>query len=1175
MNANYLSDSSKATSASAFGTRSMLKVIITTALASVILLVSLLSAFTQSQKTLAEDESTDPVQWVMCFWGDDSIPAGIYQATQSSDVQFQTMSKSTMNFGTDRIDNGLNGILEIFGPSFVDVNKEVIGRETNAEYESEESTSDEDEEEVEFNSGEKVNPFDRFGVAGLKFTGYTGEWKHVIIDACDPSKEPIDPEAGMYYDGRLEPQSTWEDIDQSQDARTQQFAKGFFSHYGQAIGNLTANWVFIIPKTFVVVTVGLINFSFADVGEKLGVVDLLVGENGDDGVFTTVFDNFYVPLLALIFLIVGLWILGVGMVQRRVREAFGGLARAIVMIFVAFVIAANPAPFVNAPNTIAVTFQSIILDSMNRSLESQGELCNTDIGSITTDIDTSDSDDDQESLAEASDNIRSVVGCTFWQMFLVTPWAEAQYGTDWNQLWVKDQVPDWAPEDAGTLQNTNDEMVGDAAVPIGGGEFINNWAIFQISAQTDAHSPLGDDGAIPKYSNGVSTDWWRIVDAFSNYQETKVNVEGGAIKNDSGGSGSTEGGWGGHENGKIPEDELANVEFDNSHKLREDAVEKLSELNEAYKEQFGQDISITDSYRSYEEQVDIKERKPDLAAEPGTSNHGWGLALDLGGGINNFGTEEHEWMVQNAEEYGWILPDWAQENGSKPEAWHWEFTGEYSGGGSGGEQESRENATDADEEGAYWAPDTSDEAQPVDEWDTWAGNSAWSRVAGASSAALIAGVGLLAPFILSLMASSAALGSVLLMAFAPVMLLLGSGPSGLFEVFKGWLKLLVDVVLTRIAVGILLVLSIIFTMIAIGTISDVGWWQGMILLVLGSLLLIKSRHKFVSMLTAMSFSARDFSGGMNRMSNAVKTAGKTGVRTVATSAAGGVNSKRYGGSFSKGAFAGAKNELKNQAYRTKTSRSVLATYETMKHNTGRGEDLSQKNCARCGREIADQGETARIAGRDDAGNYYCRECLEDGATPEGTQEVVLDDTAKTTKRKTKADKKPGADEDKKKARFSKNSAYTSTWSNERREEILEDEDLSDKAREAKFVQMAKGISFDIRKYDEALLQGSEALAMPAIPTEIEAYLDRALIERAWSEQNYDYVQAAYTVAWATWFQEETGQQLSTSIQSLVGEVTASTEYARSMDSTQSEDTLPERVEDAEKEGKKNADKEAE
>lgn len=982
MNANYLSDSSKATSASAFGTRSMLKVIITTALASVILLVSLLSAFTQSQKTLAEDESTDPVQWVMCFWGDDSIPAGIYQATQSSDVQFQTMSKSTMNFGTDRIDNGLNGILEIFGPSFVDVNKEVIGRETNAEYESEESTSDEDEEEVEFNSGEKVNPFDRFGVAGLKFTGYTGEWKHVIIDACDPSKEPIDPEAGMYYDGRLEPQSTWEDIDQSQDARTQQFAKGFFSHYGQAIGNLTANWVFIIPKTFVVVTVGLINFSFADVGEKLGVVDLLVGEDGDDGVFTTVFDNFYVPLLALIFLIVGLWILGVGMVQRRVREAFGGLMRAIIMIFVAFIIAANPGPFVNAPNAIAVTFQSIILDSMNRSLESQGELCNTDVGSVTTEIDTSNSDDDQESLAEASDNIRSVVGCTFWQMFLVTPWSEAQYGTDWNQLWVKDQVPEWAPEDAGTLQNTNDEMVGDAAVPIGGGEFINNWAIFQISAQTDAHSPLGDDGAVPKYSNGVSTDWWRIVDAFSNYQEEKITVE----------------------------------------------------------------------------------------------------------------------------------------------------------------------------EGAYWAP--AEEAQPVDEWDTWAGNSAWSRVAGASSAALIAGVGLLAPFILSLMASSAALGSVLLMAFAPVMLLLGSGPSGLFEVFKGWLKLLVDVVLTRIAVGILLVLSIIFTMIAIGTISDVGWWQGMILLVLGSLLILKSRHKFVSMLTAMSFSARDFSGGMNRMSSAVKTAGKTGVRTVATSAAGGVSSKRYGGSFTKGAFAGAKNELKNQAYRTKTSRSVLATYETMKHNTGRGEDFSQKNCARCGSVISDQGDTARIAGRDDAGNYYCRECLEDGATPEGTQEVILDDTAKNTNKRNKADKKPGANSDKKKSRFSKNSAYTSNWSNERRNEILEDEELSDKAREAKFVQMAKGISFDIRKYDEALLESSDTLAMPAIPTEIEAYLDRALIERAWSEQNYDYVQAAYTVAWATWFQEETGQQLSTSIQSLVGEVTASTEHVRSQDSKGSEDTLP-------------------
>ena len=48
----------------------------------------------------------------------------------------------------------------------------------------------------------------------------------------------------------------------------------------------------------------------------------------------------------------------------------------------------------------------------------------------------------------------------------------------------------------------------------------------------------------------------------------------------------------------------------------------------------GVSIGVTDSYRSYGEQVDLARRKGlysqgGLAAKPGTSDHGWGLSLDL------------------------------------------------------------------------------------------------------------------------------------------------------------------------------------------------------------------------------------------------------------------------------------------------------------------------------------------------------------------------------------------------------------------------------------------------------------------------------------------------------------------------------------------------------------------
>jgi LAS superfamily LD-carboxypeptidase LdcB len=58
---------------------------------------------------------------------------------------------------------------------------------------------------------------------------------------------------------------------------------------------------------------------------------------------------------------------------------------------------------------------------------------------------------------------------------------------------------------------------------------------------------------------------------------------------------------------------------------------------------------------------------------PGTSNHGWGLAVDLCGGVNLFGTAQTVWMQLNAGHYGWVHPDWAQAGGRNPEPWHWEF----------------------------------------------------------------------------------------------------------------------------------------------------------------------------------------------------------------------------------------------------------------------------------------------------------------------------------------------------------------------------------------------------------------------------------------------------------------------------------------------------------------------
>jgi peptidoglycan DL-endopeptidase CwlO len=109
------------------------------------------------------------------------------------------------------------------------------------------------------------------------------------------------------------------------------------------------------------------------------------------------------------------------------------------------------------------------------------------------------------------------------------------------------------------------------------------------------------------------------------------------------------------------------------HALRCDAAASYQLMSEAFEAEFGSRLCITDSYRSFQSQVSAYARKPALAAWPGTSNHGWALAVDLCGGINVAGSPQWNWMWANAGRFGFVQPTWAAPGGEKPEPWHWEY----------------------------------------------------------------------------------------------------------------------------------------------------------------------------------------------------------------------------------------------------------------------------------------------------------------------------------------------------------------------------------------------------------------------------------------------------------------------------------------------------------------------
>lgn len=129
------------------------------------------------------------------------------------------------------------------------------------------------------------------------------------------------------------------------------------------------------------------------------------------------------------------------------------------------------------------------------------------------------------------------------------------------------------------------------------------------------------------------------------------------------------------ESGHLKDHELTRLSWAPNHRLAPAAAAALEELNKAFKARFGRNLTITSSYRSYAQQVATKAAKGKFAATPGKSIHGWGEAVDLGGGIEKWDSVERNWMVANAPKYGWISPEWAQKGKSTPEPWHWEYNG--------------------------------------------------------------------------------------------------------------------------------------------------------------------------------------------------------------------------------------------------------------------------------------------------------------------------------------------------------------------------------------------------------------------------------------------------------------------------------------------------------------------
>jgi LAS superfamily LD-carboxypeptidase LdcB len=148
----------------------------------------------------------------------------------------------------------------------------------------------------------------------------------------------------------------------------------------------------------------------------------------------------------------------------------------------------------------------------------------------------------------------------------------------------------------------------------------------------------------------------------------------------------------GYENGRLPATRLITV-FPDCRTVREAGPSAALLFRQAAA--VNVPLGVSGCYRPVDDQVTLYAKNTSTGgpctAKPqtypdgrpqGTSNHGWGKAIDFanaGQGMT-FSSSGYRFLKSHAARVGWNHPDWAEPNQPCAEPWHWEWVGD------GGEQ---------------------------------------------------------------------------------------------------------------------------------------------------------------------------------------------------------------------------------------------------------------------------------------------------------------------------------------------------------------------------------------------------------------------------------------------------------------------------------------------------------
>lgn len=860
----------------------------------------------------------------------------------------------------------------------------------------------------EIGSKSASDPFTKFGLAGLKFTSYTGEWKYYKVDPCsdDENQTPTSTNFGQFYEDRKDPLTTYSERHATTDIRTIEFNvdAAFFrtSAIHKAIWDNVSNIFLTLSKIIVAILLSLVSIAMSDLANTLGI-----GKEVQINMVSRLYKGLFLPFLTIAWTASGVYILYFGIIKRQYRQSLiGGIVKPLLATILGIVVGVRP-ELAQLPSRLSVMVQAVVVGAMTEHIAGDGSTSLCEVSRSKTVEATKKNrktgvtdtvkgvDEDQAELDNQSDLMKQAIGCRIWAEYIFKPFVIGQFGTAYDKL--------------EKLDNKNAEWVKEPEVKLGK-KTIKNWGLLQVSSMSGNHTPI--DGLFTANVNGVSKDWYRIVDALSNYDdEVEGKIEGGA-----GGSGGGAGGGGGDSSGangdwtqkgtkayeiaettfkiltekyglsgKAAAGILGNIQAEsdfNTSLVEAENGQNYSErgyglfqftpgtkyLNSPY---YKKNASLKQEIENQIDFVMASEFQNGEYRKYLSNMQSW-FGMQAGGieALFDSPTEVDSMLAFfSVYERGAVGP--TMHRGRREEAARLanktfnsknikadksKWPNDKGGGGAGGGGSSS-GSSSTSSDGNSRLIFKQKYYPPLKEWDYWVGNHQGHRLGYSLILIFMTILGSIGPLAFALLTSVYSLGLTILCMLAPAFLIFGAWGGKGNNILMQYLGSIVATFMKKIVCSVLLVLSIIISTATIQMLNEVGFMKALLFMTICTFALYKNRNKIMEKAAQINLpqlntasAAEVGKKAVQAGTGAVKYTGKISASAVS----GGIGAKKNKGSFKSGAKAAVKNTLKNDLLRSKYGRLGDRTVKAMQ----------AKEREKLHREHLDN-EWKRATGRDD------------------------------------------------------------------------------------------------------------------------------------------------------------------------------------------------------------------